>query len=267
MSDVVFTSACDQSTRFSIDICQSLLPRRTMRSMPLMIIVQVGEISEQQVKTLLLKQVNCCIDDPFGRSDICRRTPEPKERKRPEPLDEFISDTPWFRVDIRGLSTIRPVGRSLNDVHITKLSALLFRQNRLAHCEAGCSDRTASQSISPWIRFAERCQLSTCARSRKYQPLATMPCSQGSDPVSRVACEGLVKAGTGGCNGLAFSPPFANSSRQGVLEAKRGISQTSNVDNQESTGHGSIDFPVPMWGLFALSVGLRISLTGHWSVP
>src|SRR6476619_5413241 len=81
---------------------------------------------------------------------------------------------------------------------VTEISAdeyMLYHQKSLAHVNAGSSRFAASHSFSRWIRWFDWRHSHTSARSRKYQPLATMPCSRGSVPVTNVDCTVVVTAG------------------------------------------------------------------------
>src|SRR5262245_3865264 len=73
---------------------------------------------------------------------------------------------------------------------------MLYHQKSLAVRSPGRLFRAVSQSLSPWTSRLLWRQSMTSLSSRKYQPLATMPCSRGSKPVSSVDCIEHVTAGT-----------------------------------------------------------------------
>ena len=72
---------------------------------------------------------------------------------------------------------------------------MLYHQNSLAQVNAGSRRFAASQTFSPPTRWLDWRQSQISDRSRKYQPLPTMPCSRGSAPVTKVDCTVVVTAG------------------------------------------------------------------------
>ncbi len=77
------------------------------------------------------------------------------------------------------------IGRGVTDQ--VAVLCMLYHQKSLAHVNAGSRRRAASQTFSPSTSRFDWRQSQTSDRSRKYQPLATTPCSRGRSPVVRVA--------------------------------------------------------------------------------
>src|SRR5438132_11648362 len=67
------------------------------------------------------------------------------------------------------------------------LEYMLYHQKSFAQVKPGDWRRAASQTVSPATRRFDCRQSQISARSRKYQPLQTMPCCRGSDAVSLLA--------------------------------------------------------------------------------
>ena len=82
---------------------------------------------------------------------------------------------------------------------------------------------TSSQMRRAWISRLDWRQNQTSLRSRKYQPLATMPCSLGSLPVSIVAWQVEVTAGSGGVSGAGGPNCFS----RGACSSSAGVSPTT----------------------------------------
>src|SRR6478672_7330080 len=81
---------------------------------------------------------------------------------------------------------------------VTAMSALeymLYHQNSLAQVKDASRRRAASQIFSPPTRRLDWRHSQISDKSRKYQPLPTMPCSRGSTPVTKVDCTVVVTAG------------------------------------------------------------------------
>src|SRR6516165_8296942 len=72
---------------------------------------------------------------------------------------------------------------------------MLYHQKSLAQVKAGSRFLAASHTFSPETSAFDCRHSHTSARSRKYQPLATMPCSLGIVPVKNVDCTEHVTAG------------------------------------------------------------------------
>src|SRR5688572_8114829 len=72
---------------------------------------------------------------------------------------------------------------------------MLYHQNSLAQVKLGSRRLASSHSFSPVTRPFDCRHSHTCARSRKYQPLPTMPCADGVVPVTNVDCTEQVTAG------------------------------------------------------------------------
>src|ERR687888_135136 len=72
---------------------------------------------------------------------------------------------------------------------------ILFPPKNGAPGDAGAPRAPASQIFSPATRRLDCRQSQTSERSRKYQPLATQPCSRGSVPVVKADCTAHVTAG------------------------------------------------------------------------
>src|SRR5262245_49819989 len=85
------------------------------------------------------------------------------------------------------------IGRGVTDQSAPEY--MLYHQNRLAQVNAGSRSRPSSQTFLASTRRFDWRQNQISLKSRKYQPLATMPCSAGSLPVSSVACTEQVTAG------------------------------------------------------------------------
>jgi len=80
-------------------------------------------------------------------------------------------------------------------------------QNICAHVHDESMRRAVSQTFSPATSWFACLQKSTCARSLKYHPFATMPWSRGSVPVRNVDCAVQVTAGTTARIGDDDPPP------------------------------------------------------------
>src|SRR6185295_259641 len=78
---------------------------------------------------------------------------------------------------------------------------MLYHQKSLAQVKVGSFFLAASQIFSPVTRWFDCFQSATSATSRKYQPLATQPCSRGRVPVVNVDCTEQVTAGRMGTSG------------------------------------------------------------------
>src|SRR5690348_10131898 len=81
---------------------------------------------------------------------------------------------------------------------VTERSAeeyILYHQKSFATVKLASRRLAASHSFSPCTSAFDWRQSHTCARSLKYQPLPTMPCSRGKAPVTNVDCTEQVTAG------------------------------------------------------------------------
>src|SRR5690606_23894948 len=95
--------------------------------------------------------------------------------------------------------------------------------------------RAVSHSFSPPTRRLDCRHNQTCARSRKYQPLATQPCSRGSAPVTNVDWTEQVTAGVIVRSGTA-APRCANAWRWGVSDPSMlGVRPTTSRTSVRST--------------------------------
>src|SRR5258708_25049848 len=72
---------------------------------------------------------------------------------------------------------------------------MLYHQKSFGQVNDASRFLAASQIFSPPTRALDCRQNQTSARSRKYQPLATTPCSEGKRPVKKVDCTEQVTAG------------------------------------------------------------------------
>src|SRR3954451_14472830 len=80
---------------------------------------------------------------------------------------------------------------------VTAMSAdeyMLYHQKSFAQVNDASRLRAASQSFSPSTRRFDWRHSQISERSRKYQPLPTIPCSRGSVPVTKVDCAVVVTA-------------------------------------------------------------------------
>jgi hypothetical protein len=78
---------------------------------------------------------------------------------------------------------------------MSALEYMLYHQNSLATLKLGSRRLASSHSFSPATNWFDCRHNHTCAKSRKYQPLPTMPCSRGNAPVSIVDWTEQVTAG------------------------------------------------------------------------
>jgi hypothetical protein len=99
---------------------------------------------------------------------------------------------------------------------------MLYHQNSLAQVNSGSRLRAASHSFSPPTRRLDWRHSQISDRSRKYQPLPTMPCSRGSAPVTKVDCTVVVTAGTTVSSGRT-PPRFASALRFGACASSTGV--------------------------------------------
>src|SRR3954468_21262088 len=86
---------------------------------------------------------------------------------------------------------------------------MLYHQNSCAQVKVASRRRAASQIFSPPTSALFCRHSQTSANSRKYQPLATHPCSLGRSPVVNVAWTEQVTAGVIVLSGLQ-TPRSAN---------------------------------------------------------
>jgi hypothetical protein len=85
------------------------------------------------------------------------------------------------------------IGRGVTE--ISALEYMLYHQNSLALVKLGSRRLASSQTLSPATSWFDCRHSQTCDKSRKYQPLPTMPCSRGNLPVTNVDCTEQVTAG------------------------------------------------------------------------
>ena len=97
------------------------------------------------------------------------------------------------------------------------LEYMLYHQKSFAQVKPGTWRRAASQTFSPATRRFDCRQSQISARSRKYQPLPTMPCCRGSAPVSMLACALQVTAGNTALSGV-MKPSRASAASAGVSD-------------------------------------------------
>src|ERR1700744_4338098 len=111
---------------------------------------------------------------------------------------------------------------------MSKLPAILYHQKRLAQVKAGLRLFPASQIFSPLTNLSDWRQNQISMRSRNSHPLATTPCSEGSEPVVNVAWTLHVTAGVIVVSGR-MPPADASRERLGVLEPRcLGVSPTAS---------------------------------------
>src|ERR1043166_6185603 len=113
--------------------------------------------------------------------------------------------------------TLRPsagyIGRGVIDQ--SAVEYMLYHQKSFEQVNPGWSARNSSQTLRPRTRWFDCFQNWTSASSRWYQPLATIPCSDGSRPVRYVDWAVQVTAGMTGST-RAIRPPRAKSARRGA---------------------------------------------------
>ena len=87
--------------------------------------------------------------------------------------------------------------------------------------------RAASQSFSPWTSALCWRQKKTSPRSRKYQPLPTIPWPEGGRPVRKVDCTEQVTAGST-VPSSAWNPSPASAESRGMWRRSFGVSPTTS---------------------------------------
>src|SRR5688572_27967145 len=97
---------------------------------------------------------------------------------------------------------------------------MLYHQKSFAQVKFGTVSRNSSQIFRPRTRWFDCFQNCTSARSRLYQPLPTIPCSEGASPVRYVLCAEHVTAGKTGVM-VAACPRDRNELRFGVFGPSR----------------------------------------------
>src|SRR5882672_12063676 len=105
------------------------------------------------------------------------------------------------------------VGRGVMDQ--SALEYMLYHQKSFAQVKPGRRRRAASHTFSPATRRFDCRQSQISERSRKYQPLPTMPCWRGRVPVTIVDWLEQVTAGSTLASGI-MKPAFASAARAGV---------------------------------------------------
>src|SRR5690349_881083 len=117
------------------------------------------------------------------------------------------------------------IGRGVTD-HCA-LEYMLYHQNSLAQVNAGSRRRPLSQTFSPATSRFDCRHSQTSDKSRKYPPLATMPCSRGKVPVRNDDCTVVVTAGVTVSSGR-MPPRAASRCRFGACGPSRaGVSPTT----------------------------------------
>src|SRR5688572_11890956 len=115
------------------------------------------------------------------------------------------------------------------------LVTMLYHQNRFAQVNAESRSRPASQTFLASTKRFDCRHNHTSPSSRKYQPLPTMPCSDGSLPVKNVDCAEQVTAGVTVVSGRN-APCFAKSFKCGVASPSRcSASPTTSITSVERT--------------------------------
>ena len=126
------------------------------------------------------------------------------------------------------------IGRGVADQ--SALEYMLYHQNILAQVKAGSRALPASQIFSPATSPSGWRQSMTSARSRKYQPLATIPWPDGGRPVISVACTVQVTAGVTVASGR-MPPRAASRARFGVCTpTRRGARPTARMTRVRCMG-------------------------------
>lgn len=92
---------------------------------------------------------------------------------------------------------------------------MLYQQKSLAQVKVESRRLAACQIFSPCTRRFDWRQSQISDKSRKYQPLATMPCSRGVSPVSMVDCTVVVTAGSTVASGR-IAPWLASACSRGA---------------------------------------------------
>ena len=105
-------------------------------------------------------------------------------------LIDVREDNEWNDSHAAGATHI---GRGV--IEMSALEYMLYHQNNLALVKLGSRRLASSHSLSPWTSWLLWRHSQTWAKSRKYQPLPTTPCSLGSLPVTNVDCTEQVTAG------------------------------------------------------------------------
>src|SRR4051812_12021909 len=103
---------------------------------------------------------------------------------------------------------------------------MLYHQKNFAQVNDASRLRAASQSFSPSTRRFDWRHSQISERSRKYQPLPTIPCSRGSVPVTKVDCTVVVTAGVT-VRKLRTAPCFARAPRCGAWGSSAGVMPTT----------------------------------------
>ena len=107
-------------------------------------------------------------------------------------------------------------GDRLRGVTVAVTSVFIaYHQKCLSTFKSGLVRRAISQQLGAWISRWLCRHNHTSPNSRKYQPLATMPCSCGKVPVSIEVCAVVVTAGTTPVIGVV-KPSLASRERFGV---------------------------------------------------
>ena len=88
---------------------------------------------------------------------------------------------------------------------------------------------------SPATSWFDCRQNITSARSRKYQPLPTIPCSRGSRPVRIVDCAEQVTAGSTVPSGRRT--PLGEAREMGRVGPELLRRESDDVENDERLGH------------------------------
>src|SRR5258707_14848279 len=99
---------------------------------------------------------------------------------------------------------------------------MLYHQKSFAAVNDGSRFFAASHIFSPPTRWFDCRHSHTSARSRKYQPLPTHPCSRGIVPVVNVDCTEQVTAGKMVSRGRC-PPASFNLARFGVASPIRSL--------------------------------------------
>ena len=114
------------------------------------------------------------------------------------------------------------------------LEYMLYHQNILAQVKPGSRACAASQIFSPATSRFDCRHSQTSARSRKYQPFATMPWLAGSRPVRSVDCTVQVTAGVTAASGRR-PPRAARRFRFGVCSPMQRGRNADGEDDEHGT--------------------------------
>jgi hypothetical protein len=124
---------------------------------------------------------------------IRRGAPEFEQRENTELSLQRVAQVGWLAVHVGQLAAVGRVHRARRQ-RVVGARVHIVPPEHLATVKLGSSRFAASHSFSRRTRWFDCRHNHTCDKSRKYQPLPTMPCSLGSTPVTNVDCTEQVTA-------------------------------------------------------------------------